>query len=94
VSWSPDGAIVASASQDGSVRLWEAATGSCLVSLLALPNGWAAMSPDGRLRVGGDTAGAVWQVVGLCRFEPGELDAYLAPSHRVSEGTPLLDRKR
>lgn len=33
--------------------------------------------PDGRYKIHGDINGRFWHVIGLCRFEPGELDDYL-----------------
>jgi hypothetical protein len=46
----------------------------CRDHRLAGPEGWAAFTPDGRFKMGGDIAGAFWHVVGLVRFEPGEID--------------------
>ena len=77
VAFSPDGLTLASASDDGTIRLWDVATARCLAILLATPEGWAAFTPDGRYKIGGDIAGSFWHVIGLCRFEPGELDPYL-----------------
>ena len=33
--------------------------------------------PDGRYKLEGEVTGQFWYVVGMWRFEPGELDAYL-----------------
>jgi WD40 repeat protein/nucleoside phosphorylase len=89
VMFSPDGATLASGSHDSTVRLWDVATARCLAILLATPEGWAAFTPDGRYKLGGDIAGSFWHVIGLCRFEPGELDAYL-PHLRVADGDPFI----
>ena len=54
--------------------------------------GWAAFTPDGRrYKMRGDIAGSFWYAIGLCRFEPGELDQYL-PSliTRIPDNDPLL----
>ena len=48
-----------------------------------------AFTPDGRYKLGGDIAGSFWHVIGLCRFEPGELDPYL-PHLRVPDAAPLF----
>ncbi|MGK3992753.1 pentapeptide repeat-containing protein [Sorangium sp. So ce1024] len=90
VAFSPDGSLLGSASADGTLRLWDVATGACLAILLPCPEGWAAFSPDGRYRLGGDIAGSFWHVIGLCRFEPGELDPYLPSPLRIPGDEPLV----
>jgi WD40 repeat protein len=83
--------IIASASFDGTIRIWEVSTARCLAVLLLCPDGWAAVTPDGRYKLGGDIAGSFWHVIGLCRFEPGELDPHL-PGLRIPDDEPLIVR--
>ena len=56
--------------------------------------GWAAYTPDGRYKLGGDAVGLLGFTVGLCRFEPDELDAYPDafdhPPKRLHEDEPLF----
>ncbi len=87
-AFSPDGRLVATASNDGSIRLWELGPGvraTQRLTLLGLPDGWAALSADGRYKVEGDPAGRFWHVIGLCRFEPGELDPYVPAIRRLAQ---------
>ncbi|MDX6434748.1 MAG: hypothetical protein QOE54_7114 [Streptosporangiaceae bacterium] len=79
VAFSPDGSQLASAGDDGTIILWDLSGEVPVrrITLLGLPDGWAALAPDGRYKQHGETAGQFWYAINMCRFEPGELDPYL-----------------
>ena len=62
---------------------------SLRATLLGTADGWAAFAPDGRYKTEGVVSGQFWHVIGLCRFEPGELDAYLPGIARVPMDAPF-----
>ncbi|MGH8887418.1 MAG: WD40 repeat domain-containing protein, partial [Egibacteraceae bacterium] len=91
VAAAPDGQVL-SGGDDGSVRVWDLATGALRARLVGLPGGWAVLLPDGAYKLEGKPAG-LWWAVGLCRFEPGELDPYVDHIRRLPAGELILDAR-
>jgi len=78
LAFSPNGSMLASAGDDGTARVWSLGESPDLrLTLIGRQNGWAAIALDGRYKVSGDVSGQFWHAIGMCRFDPGELDDYL-----------------
>ncbi|WP_405177121.1 TIR domain-containing protein [Nocardia sp. NBC_01377] len=94
LSFSPAGRQLASGGDDGNVIVW--AMGEQPVEraeikaiLLGLPEGWAALAPDGRYKFEGNIAGQFWHVIGMSRFDIGELDPYVPQVRRLASDDPF-----
>jgi hypothetical protein len=84
--------VLASGADDGTAILWDVSDPAGprqRLTLLGLPDAWAAVTPDGRYKTAGTLAGEFWHAIGLCRFEVGELDAYLREVHAVPVEEPF-----
>ncbi|MFG2013584.1 WD40 domain-containing protein [Actinomadura geliboluensis] len=91
-AFSPDGTLLATAGDDGAIILWDVTDRDAparRATLLGLAEGWAALAPDGRYKWEGNATAEFWYAVGMCRFEPGELDPYLPEVHRLPLDAPF-----
>ncbi|MEM7151742.1 MAG: pentapeptide repeat-containing protein [Myxococcota bacterium] len=77
-------------SRDGTARVWQLPQIELLATLAPLPEGWVAVTPDGRYKTGGRVTGDLWHVAAQCRFEVGELDEVL-PELRLGPTDPLIE---
>jgi WD40 repeat protein len=91
VTFSPSGDWLATGSDDGTTRVWSLAGDEPVLrlTLLGLPEGWAALAPDGRYKLEGNVGGQFWNVINMCRFETGELDSYLSEVRQLALETPF-----
>jgi WD40 repeat protein len=109
VAFSPDGRLLATASNDGTARLWDPATGDCLRTLTG-HNGFVpgvAFSPDGRLLATAsyDGAARLWDpATGDCLrtitvhtnkvFDVSVFDVAFSPDGRLLATTSYDDTAR
>ncbi|MGD0699673.1 MAG: protein kinase [Trebonia sp.] len=73
MSFDRGGRFLATASRDGTARIWDLATRSATTVLL--PGAAAVVSADGTWRGLGETDGLIWQAVGLSRVPLPTLEA-------------------
>ncbi|MBW8487466.1 WD40 repeat domain-containing protein, partial [Actinomadura parmotrematis] len=90
VSWSPDGRTLTTSSDDRSIRFWEASSGRLIATIVPLRDGAAVVGPDElSYKMTGNPAGELWWTIGLCRYEPGELDEFVPEMQRFPDDAPL-----
>ncbi|MGH3800835.1 MAG: WD40 repeat domain-containing protein, partial [Pseudonocardiaceae bacterium] len=89
VAFSPDGTQLATASADGTARLWDPATGTWHATLLTLKEGGYAVLLPGSYKLEGDAGRSLWWAIKLCRFAPGELDPYDPTIRRLPLDAPI-----
>ncbi|MBF9071973.1 WD40 domain-containing protein [Streptacidiphilus fuscans] len=94
LSFRPDGGQLAAGGEDGTLRLWSVEPDATTApvpqaTLIGAAEGWAAFTPSGRYKHQGSTAGEFWQVIGMSRFEPGELDRHLPSAAQLPLDQPL-----
>jgi hypothetical protein len=97
LSWFADGQKLASVSDDGTIRIWHAASDQCLATLYQFEEGgWLAVTPDGRYT--GDAVGkrhvtfahgwALYPAVVFPEFEdPDAVLAALSPQRHAQAQT-------
>jgi WD40 repeat protein len=91
LSFSRDGRFLATASEDGTARIWSMDTMRTVATFIALPEGgYATLLPDGSYKLDGAPGNRFWWVMKLCRFAPGELDAYVSHIRKLSANAPIL----
>jgi hypothetical protein len=92
VTFSLSGALLATASSDGTARIWDAASGAHLVTLAPLPGGsYVTLLPDGRHKLGGEPGDCLWWAAGLRRLGPGEVASHFPEVRRLPPDARILD---
>ncbi len=81
--------MIASGGDDGTVRLWDTATGRQIAIMIGGRSGWALLLPDGSYKLVGEPDGSFWWMIKNVRFEPGELDGYDPTVRRLAPDAPL-----
>lgn len=91
LSYTPDGRRLAGAGDDRAIRIWDTAHHVLHAILVPLSGGGSAVLLDGGQYVlkPEQTSDEYWYAIGMCRFEPGELDPYLPQLTRIPAGARL-----
>jgi hypothetical protein len=88
------GALLATASGDATARVWDAATGAHLVTLIPLPSGgYITLLPDARYKLDGDPGDCLWWEAGLRRLGPAEVSSRFREVRRLAPNGPILSRE-
>jgi WD40 repeat protein len=91
IEFSPDGALLATVSSDATARLWDAASGAHLATLVPLPSGgYITLLPDGRYKLDGDPGDCLWWAAGLSRLGPAEVSSRFPEVRRLPPGAPIF----
>jgi hypothetical protein len=91
--FSPSGTLLATASSDATARIWVAASGAHLATLVPLPSGgYITLLPDASYKLDGDPGDCLWWAAGLRRFGPGEAGRRFPEVRRLPPGAPILPR--
>jgi hypothetical protein len=95
VTFSADGALLATASADGTARLWDVASGAHLATLVPLPSaGYITLLPGDRYKLRGDPGDCLWWAAGLERLGPDEVHDRFPGIRRLPPGTQITSRGR
>jgi WD40 repeat protein len=90
LSYTPDGRYVAAAGGDHAVRIWDTSRSTPHAVLVPLAeNGSAVLLHDQRYVLHGRLGDEFWYAIGMCRFEPGDLDPYLPDLKPAPPGESL-----
>lgn len=89
LAYSPDGRWLVAAS--AVVHIRRAADGELVATLIALNDGgYAVLGRSLRYKLHGTPTGEFFYSIGLCRFEPGELDPYVPELVHLTLDAPIL----
>lgn len=90
LSYTPDGRYLAAAGGDHAVRIWDTSRATPHAVLVPLgESGSVALFHDQRYVLNGRLGDEYWYAIGMCRFEPGDLDPYVPSLKPVPAGEPL-----